>query len=212
MLEREPERRVEQPAVQIGRGEREDGVSRLAIAYGTRDGHTAQVAHAAGKVAREAGWMVDVFNVREVSRDFSFEPYDAAIFAAPVLAGRYLGAVRAFVRAHHTQLAEIPTALISVSWSATKQLWAPPVKQREQADEQLIRETGWRPGQIISVGGAIRYTKHHWLARWIWSLFIRHAGGPHDLTRDYDFTDWEALRRETIEVLTSMQGPARTAS
>jgi menaquinone-dependent protoporphyrinogen oxidase len=177
---------------------------RLLILYGTHDGHTVRVARAACDAAREAGWDGDIRNCKHLPRDFSLEAYDAAIVAASVIAGRYQGYVRGAVRAHRAELAVIPTAFVSVSWSATKQAWAPPTQQRERANERFFRETGWRPRRVISVGGAILYTRHNWLARWVWSLFIRRAGGPSNLSRDYDFTDWDALRRETHQFLTAL--------
>jgi menaquinone-dependent protoporphyrinogen IX oxidase len=64
------------------------------------------------------------------------------------------------------------------------------------------------------VGGAHKgpLCLHRCQAAPLWSLFIRRAGGPHDLSRDYDFTDWDAVRREAHQFLTDVAQPLVTAS
>jgi menaquinone-dependent protoporphyrinogen oxidase len=174
---------------------------RLLILYATHDGHTAQIAHAIGEVARYAAWAPDIWPCQDLPRDFTLAPYQAAIVAAPIIAGCYPGAVRKAVRSHCAALTALPTAFLSVSWGATEQPWAPKPVQRQLANTQFFRQTGWRPTQLIEAGGAVLYTRHAWPLRWLWSLFIRRAGGPHDLSRDYDFTDWRALHREAQQFL-----------
>jgi menaquinone-dependent protoporphyrinogen IX oxidase len=56
------------------------------------------------------------------------------------------------------------------------------------------------------------YTRHARPLRWVWSLFIRRTGGPHDLSRDYDFTDWDALRRQARQFLGEVARPPAVAS
>jgi menaquinone-dependent protoporphyrinogen oxidase len=180
---------------------------RLLILYSTRDGHTAQIAHDVGDVARSGGWEPDIWPCKDLPRDFSLAAYQAAIVAAPIIAGHYLGAVRQAVRVHRAELRGLPSAFVSVSWGATNQPWAPKREQRQKANTQFFRQTGWRPTRTIEAGGAVLYTRHAWVLRRIWSLFIRHAGGPHDLSRDYDFTDWDTLRLETRQFLSGVIQP-----
>jgi hypothetical protein len=39
------------------------------------------------------------------------------------------------------------------------------------------------------------------LARFAWGLVIRLTGGPTDLTRDYEFTDWRSLQLQVKDFL-----------
>jgi menaquinone-dependent protoporphyrinogen oxidase len=176
---------------------------RLLISYSTHDGHTAKIVHLIGDIAREVGWDPDIWPCKDLPADFSLQPYDAAVVAAPVIAGSYMNAVRNVVRRHRDALAAIPTAFVSVSWSATGQPWAPSPQQRRRANVRLFHQTGWRPNQIISVGGAVLYTRHTWLMRWLWGLFIQRTGGPRDRSRDHVYTDWEVLRRDAFDFLTT---------
>lgn len=185
---------------------------RLLILYATHDGHTAQIAHVIGEVSRKSGWEPDIWRCTDLPRDFVLTPYDAAIVAAPIIAGRYATAVRKAVKAFRPALMALPTAFLSVSWGATNQPWAPKPEQRRQTNARFFQQTGWRPGRLIEVGGAILYTQHARPLRWLWSLFIRRGSGPHDLTRDYDFTDWDALRHETRQFLAGVVWPLASAS
>lgn len=45
-----------------------------------------------------------------------------------------------------------------------------------------------------AVAGALLYTRYGWLKRWIMRRIVRKAGGDVDTTRDYEYTDWIALR------------------
>jgi menaquinone-dependent protoporphyrinogen IX oxidase len=99
-----------------------------------------------------------------------------------------------------------------VSWTATRQPWAPPKSEREQANQRLFQETGLRPLAIITVAGAIVYRRHSWLARRIWAFVIRRIGGPADVNRDYEFTDWQQLRRDTLKFLSNVAPRAETAA
>lgn len=171
----------------------------LLILYGTHDGHTAKIAEAAGQAAIEAGWKIEIRHCKDVLADFSLEPFDAAIVASPVMAGHYRPYVRDVVKTLSAQLNAIPTALISVSWTATRQRWVPAIHTLDEADQRFFDETGWRPARVIRIGGAILYRKHNPIMSFVWSLFIRKTGGPADRSHDYDFTDWEALRSETLE-------------
>lgn len=187
-------------------------MQRLLILYATHDGHTAQIAHAVGEAARNAGWEPDIWPCTDLPRDFALTPYAAAIVAAPIIAGRYPGAIQKAVKRLRPALTKLPTAFLSVSWGATGQPWAPKPEQRQQANGRLFQQTSWRPARLIEVSGAILYTRHTWPLRWLWSLFIRRTGGPHDLSRDYDFTDWEAVRRETQQFLAGAAQPLAAAS
>jgi menaquinone-dependent protoporphyrinogen oxidase len=171
----------------------------LLILYGTHDGHTAKIAEAAGQAAVEAGWKVEIRHCKDVPANISLEPFSAAIVASPVMAGHYRPYVRDVVKALSAQLNAIPTALISASWTATRQRWVPAIQTLDEADERFFEETGWHPARVIRIGGAILYKKHNPVMSFIWSLIIRRTGGPADRSRDYDFTDWESLRTQTLE-------------
>jgi menaquinone-dependent protoporphyrinogen oxidase len=44
------------------------------------------------------------------------------------------------------------------------------------------------------VAGALPYTKYNVFIRWIMKRIARQEGGDIDTSRDYEYTDWKALR------------------
>ena len=65
----------------------------------------------------------------------------------------------------------------------------------QQTIERFCQQTDWRPERIKPVAGALLYTKYGVLKRLVMKLIVKQQGGPTDTSRDYDFTDWEALAR-----------------
>jgi menaquinone-dependent protoporphyrinogen IX oxidase len=63
-------------------------MKRVLILYGTYDGHTAKIANVLADAAQDAGWENEVRLCKRMPRDFSQPPYDAAVVAAPIRAGR----------------------------------------------------------------------------------------------------------------------------
>jgi menaquinone-dependent protoporphyrinogen oxidase len=59
----------------------------------------------------------------------------------------------------------------------------------------FVKEAGWRPARVFPVAGALLYTRHNLLLRFVMKCIARRAGGPTDTSRDHDMTDWRAVDR-----------------
>lgn len=173
---------------------------RLLIAYATRHGHTARVVERLAAAARAAGADVTVRDLGTAERRAPLPPLDAVLVAAPVYIGRHPGPVRRWVRAHRAELARVPTAFVSVSWSAGA---ARPEQRADAARyaERFLRGAGWRPALVRPVGGALPYTRYDPGTRWVMRTLTRRAGGDWDTTRDFEYTDWAAVDRLAGELL-----------
>jgi menaquinone-dependent protoporphyrinogen oxidase len=55
--------------------------------------------------------------------------------------------------------------------------------------------TGWHPTLVAVVAGALPYTRYSPLTRWMMRRIVAKAKGDTDTSRDYEYTDWDALRR-----------------
>ena len=63
----------------------------------------------------------------------------------------------------------------------------------------FLAETGWKPSITKVVAGALPYTRYNWFIRRVMKRIAAKAGGDTDSTRDYEYTDWQDLRRFTEE-------------
>ena len=165
---------------------------RILVVYGTTDGHTAKVAGALVEALQQNGAVTDIHAANDAAPDP--QSYDAVLVAASVHAGGYQRSVRRWVRTHAEALASKPTAFVSVCLGV---LQHEPEVQRDLQKilDDFIASTGWRPGVTKLVAGALLYTKYGWLRRLAMKRIVAKAGGDTDTSRDYEYTDWDELRR-----------------
>jgi menaquinone-dependent protoporphyrinogen oxidase len=78
-----------------------------------------------------------------------------------------------------------------VSLSSTPALTATP---RKFIDD-FADETGWTPGTTTTFAGALQYREYDHFTRTLIRLMMKRGGHPTDTSRDYDYTDWEAVER-----------------
>jgi menaquinone-dependent protoporphyrinogen oxidase len=170
------------------------------ILYGTTDGQTAKIANRLAIELRGLGALTDVANAARRPQP-SPESYRVVVVAASVQAGGYQKDVRAWVRRHAAVLAERPTAFVSVCLGV---LQHDPTVDRELDGimQRLFTETGWTPTARKIVAGALPYTKYNYFKRLMMRRIVRKAHGDTDITRDFEYTDWNDLAAFARTLLT----------
>ena len=166
-------------------------VTRILVLYGTTHGHTVKIADAIAKTLRSQGASADVI---DADADWPEpEDYAAVVVAASVNAGRYQRRVRRWVRANAAALNARPTAFVSACLGVLQR--DPQVQQEVAAImTRFLTASGWRPAATTTVAGALLYTRYNPLIRAVMKRIARKAGGDTDTSRDYEYTDWAALR------------------
>jgi menaquinone-dependent protoporphyrinogen oxidase len=66
--------------------------------------------------------------------------------------------------------------------------------------ERFVQRTGWRPARIELIAGALPYSKYNFLIRFIMRRISGKEGGDTDTSRDYEYTDWDAVDRFAAEI------------
>ena len=168
---------------------------RILIVYGTTDGHTAALAAFAAQALRNAGHDVLTSPAAAGPPPSGF---DAAIIAASLHAGHYQAPVIDYVRTHRAALSERPSAFVSVSLSAAghdHEDW----EGLEACVRRFEAATGWIPDAIHHAAGAFAFTRYGFLVRQLMKRIARKRGLQLDARRDYDLTDYEALRRFALD-------------
>jgi menaquinone-dependent protoporphyrinogen oxidase len=124
------------------------------------------------------------------------------------------------VKANLTALQRIPAVFVSVSM-AQKTIddgIAPPAKIAaaeaglRSAMDRFVAKTGWSPPLILSLAGALAFTKYGFITRLLMKRISKKEGGPVDTTRDYEFTDWPKLDRFVQDFLRNPAMPERLQS
>lgn len=168
-------------------------MSRLLVLYGTTDGHTRKIAWAIAETLEGCGVTVDVLDAHASGRTVGAEPYDAVIVAASLHARGYQRSVYRWLRHNVVALSRRPTAFVSVCLGILEQN----AKTRHDLDGIINTfewRAGWRPDAVLIAAGALPYTRYGWFKRRVMKRIAARAGGGTDTTRDYEYTDWDALR------------------
>jgi menaquinone-dependent protoporphyrinogen oxidase len=171
------------------------------IVYGTTEGQTRKIAARMAELASEYGHAATVADAAGAAVHVPRGRYDAVMVAASVHRLRHQTSVKRFVRENLRLLEHVPSAFFSVSLSAAGK----EPRQREGARrcaEAFLKETGWKPGMVRLVAGALAYSRYGFVTRWVMKQIARREGGDTDTSRDYEYTDWEQLRRDMEVFLT----------
>jgi menaquinone-dependent protoporphyrinogen oxidase len=171
------------------------------VVYATREGHTKKVANYVADRVRTRGLPVEVLDAAEIPHQFPLDSYAAAVVCASIHIGVHEKEIVQFVKRHRDELRQIPTAFLSVSLAEAGAEDAKLTQaQREAATADVNRmietftvNTGWRADAAVPVAGALMYSKYNWLVRWMMKRIAKANGAPTDSSRDWVFTDWEAL-------------------
>jgi menaquinone-dependent protoporphyrinogen oxidase len=114
-----------------------------------------------------------------------------------------------FVKRNRAELEAMPTVFLSISLAeagAEDRSKSAEDRARAAADAEgmiqaFLHETRWQPRHIRAVAGALLYNKYNFLVRFVMRRIASAVGAPTDTSRDYEFTDWEALDRLVDEIL-----------
>jgi len=168
-------------------------MARVLIFYATTEGHTARVAERIAKRLQDKGHRVELRRARSARASLDLEEYGTVIVGAPVHYGRHPGHLRSLLRKHRAALAARRGAFFSVSLSAGGPGAKPQAARRYV--ETFLRQVGWQPQQTAAFGGALQYSRYGAFKRLLVIAFVRLAGGDTDTSRDYEYTDWDAVDR-----------------
>ena len=167
-------------------------MSRIAIVYATTDGQTERVCRHLARVFESVGVRTDFLRAGTVPPDFSFVGADAVLIAGSVRMGKHQKEVTRFVRARAGELSRLRGAFLSVSLSAARDN-EPARREVHKTIARFVEETGWKPGTVLPVAGALLYTRYGFFTRQVMRFISRMVGGETDASRDYEYTDWEQL-------------------
>lgn len=168
-------------------------MSTILIVYGTAYGQTERVARRIGSTLTDSGYAVTILKGDRLAPNPTLGAYDGFVVAGSVRVGRYQPYLTAFVRGHSTRLNAAPSVFVSVCGAAGG--GPDGLKAAQGYIDEFLHQTGWSPWLVRSFAGELAYTRYDPVTRWIMKLISRRNGGPTDTSRDYDFTDWQAVDR-----------------
>jgi menaquinone-dependent protoporphyrinogen oxidase len=164
-------------------------MARILVVFHTSEGQTARIAEHIATQLRAHGDEVDV---SEAERSPSPAEYDAVVVGDSIHAVHHSHELTRYLKAHAAELNAKPSALFQVSLTSTN-----PDEEHTMAAQKLVHElldrTGYEPDAVGLFAGALVYTQYGWLKRHVMRVIVKREGGDVDMSRDYEYTDWDAV-------------------
>ncbi len=166
---------------------------KILVAYATTHGHTAKIAARIRAALERDGAAVDIQRLDKAHDHPAPRDYDAVIAGGSIHAGRHQRELIDWVTRHRFTLEMLPSALFTVCLTAadddTEESRA---ATREYLDD-FVERTGWTPDRSATFAGALQYREYDFPTRLVMRLLMHRGDHPTDISRDYDYTDWDAV-------------------
>jgi menaquinone-dependent protoporphyrinogen oxidase len=118
--------------------------------------------------------------------------YDALVIGASIRHGKHNPKVAEFIHAERTLLETKPSAFFSVSLVARK-----PHKNTPETNPYVrafLAKSPWKPRLVGVFGGVLDYQRYGLFDRYVIRLIMKINGGPTDLNKAVEFTDWNKVK------------------
>ena len=178
-------------------------MTNILLVFYTSEGQTGKIAERVAGVLRDLGDTVDVHDVAGAPAP---DAYDGVIVGDPIHAVHHSKALTHYLRDHVEVLNTRPSALFQVSLTS-----ANPDDEHTATAQGLVHEllerTGFDPDLVGLFAGALVYTQYGWLKRRVMRAIVRREDGDTDMSRDYEYTDWQAVEQFARDVHTVFTAP-----
>jgi menaquinone-dependent protoporphyrinogen oxidase len=168
-------------------------MARVLIVFGTTEGHTGKIASTAADWISAKGHEVVRLDSATMPGDLDLEQFQMFLLAGSLHEEHHQKALTEFASANADSLQRSPGLFLSVSLAAALRD-GPHQAAAHRYIGKFIQETGWLPTESLSVAGALPYTRYDLVQRLFMKFIAMQEGGDTDTTRDYEYTDWSALR------------------
>lgn len=177
-------------------------MARVLIAYTTVEGHTARIADQMRESLTAAGHEPTLLHVREPEQELPGD-VDAVIVGGPIHAGHHSRKLVGFARANRLRLGSVASGFFTVCLSAAEDTDEARATTGEYV-QAFCDETNWTPRHTAVFAGRLAWTQYDFFTRLVMKLITNHQGiEDQDVKRDYDYTDYDAVRRFASEVAAS---------
>ena len=189
------------PAATLGR------MPNVLLVHASTHGHTRRIAERIADIMRADGGEVWL---ERADAHPTLTDCDAVVVGASIHAGHHQREVIEWASSHRTQLGRIPTAFFTVCLTAADDTDESRAETRRYLDE-FVEATGWKPDRTTTFAGALQYREYDFMTRLLMRLLMHKGHHPTDTSRDYDYTDWNAVERFAHDCVAAAGERAATA-
>jgi menaquinone-dependent protoporphyrinogen oxidase len=169
-------------------------MANVLIVFATEYGQTAKIARRIANTLAEQGHRPTLFDADHPDERIDLDRFQVVVIGGPIHAGGYPRSVERFAREHRKELARIQSAFFSVGLAVASRT-SDGRAQTLKVVDKFVARTGFRPGRVELIAGALPYTKYNFLIRFVMRRISAKEGGDTDTSRDYEYTDFTAVDR-----------------
>ena len=165
----------------------------ILIVYDTIEGQTKKIADAiADKLKCEGHWV-------KISKADNMvvvlKSYDAIIVGGPVHMQRYPKNLENWISLNAYELRRKKTSFFSVCLGILQNKDTKVQNAEIKIVKNFLKKHAWNPDMVEIFAGSLAYTKYGWLKKRIMRFIAKQAGGSTDISKDYEYTDWNQVRQ-----------------
>lgn len=177
------------------------GMSKKLFLYASREGQTRKICECMAEVCRIEGHDADVHALTEPKLSEILGRYDQVVIGASIHYGHFPQVLYRFIRENQQSLAVRSNAFFGVNLTARKSGKDTP--HGSSYMRKFMRKSSWQPQKLAVFAGALLYSRYTWYDRMMIRFIMQITGGPTDVSRDVEFTDWARVRSTMQEWLKS---------
>jgi menaquinone-dependent protoporphyrinogen oxidase len=170
-------------------------MAKVLIVFNTIEGQTGKIARQIGTELRNLGHAVDEFNTSGKEESPLISTYDGFVVGAPVHVSGYPSNLRKWVKFNAKDLSAQPGAFFSVCLGILQTNDVSAQKAERNIVTEFFEWSSWRPALWAIFAGALPYSKYGVIKRFVMKRISARAGGDTDTSRDYEYTNWDDVRR-----------------
>ena len=159
------------------------------IIYSTTDGQTIKICERIQSVIGDSN-NSKIISVNNAKNE-NISRYKNIILGASIRYGKHKDELYEFIKSNCDCLIEADAAFFSVNVVARK-----PEKNTPNTNpyvKKFLKISKWKPKKIGVFAGKVDYPKYNLFDKYIIRLIMFITKGPTDISRSYDFTDWEKV-------------------
>ena len=165
-------------------------MNKTLIIFSTTDGHTESICNHIGGIL-SSNSNVEIHNIENIN-DEIINCADKILIGASIRYGKHNKLIYDFANKYKNILDSVDNAFFSVNAVARKS-----EKNRPDTNPYLIKfleKSVWKPKKMAVFAGKIDYPKYGFIDKHIIRLIMFLTGGPINIKRSFEFTNWEEVR------------------
>ena len=159
------------------------------IIYSTTDGHTKKICEHIVDQTR-GSLETTLMTISGISREELIK-YDNIIVGASIRYGKHKKEVHEFIKKNLNVISSKNNYFFSVNAVARKDNKNTP--ETNPYVVKFLKQTAWNPTYTGVFGGKVDYPKYKFFDKHIIRFIMWLTKGPTDITKSYEFTDWNSV-------------------